>query len=76
MTYRVYCKDCKRKITPKGLPTGLLLAAAILSPMIIPIAGLIVTVICVALLIKGHRCPICNGKNFRELIVKKESAKE
>lgn len=76
MVYRVYCQDCKRKITPKGWNVGILLALAILSPMIVPIAGLVVTLICIILLVKGHRCPICNGKNFRELVVKKEPSKE
>ncbi len=51
---------------PKGINPYLLIIVAILSPMIIPIAGMIVTIICIVLIIKGRRCPICNGKDFKE----------
>jgi len=61
-----YCKDCKRKVTPKGWNPGVLLGIAILAPMFVPIAGLVITVICVVFLVKGQRCPMCNGKNFKK----------
>lgn len=52
---------------PKGINPRILIPLAILSPMIIPVAGLIVTIFCVSFLIKGRRCPICNGKDFKEI---------
>jgi len=58
MTNEKYCKSCKRKVTPKGWNPGVLIGIAVLAPMVIPLAGLVVSIFCVYFLVKGNGCPI------------------
>jgi len=59
-----YCNHCKRNITPKGMHPGWLIAISILLLIWIPLLGFFIMLGTILLLIKGRRCPICNGKDF------------
>ena len=63
-----YCMDCGRYMTPKGTNPWIFWILAVIGVLTLwAIIGPILIILAIVYLISSKdKCPICNGRNFKE----------